>query len=77
MKKRWMGPAILAFFTAVCGGGGSNVGFGGVQDIGQYRAIVEAGGIPGPDTLDANDFFNQHHIELPDPDCGQDLCAGR
>src|SRR5690606_16024746 len=56
------------------GGGGGNVGFGGAQDIGQFRGILEAGGIPGPATLDAGGFFAEHHSESPPPDCGQVLC---
>jgi len=56
------------------GGGGSNVGFGGAQDIGQFRDILDQGAIPGPDTLDANGFFNEHFTEVPKADCGLDLC---
>jgi len=51
------------------------VGFGGAQDIGQFRSILDEGGIPGEETLDANGFFNEHYIELPEPDCGQVLCG--
>jgi Ca-activated chloride channel family protein len=56
-------------------GDGGNVGFGGAQDIGQFRALLDAGEIPGPSTLDANGFFSEHRTELPPPDCGQTLCA--
>ena len=35
-------------------GGGGGVGFGGAQDIGEFRQILDQGEIPGPDTLDAN-----------------------
>lgn len=54
--------------------GGGNVGFGGAQDIGQFRGILESGGIPGSATLDANGFFNEHYIESPAGDCGDALC---
>ncbi len=72
----------LALFTS-CGGaadsGGDdddgNVGFGGAQDIGEFRGILDAGGIPGEQTLDANGFFAEHYIELPPADCGQVLCG--
>lgn len=64
--------AGVLLFAGGCGG--SNLGFSGAQDIGQFRAIVEAGGIPGPSTLDANGFFSEHLVELPEPDCGQDVC---
>jgi Ca-activated chloride channel homolog len=53
---------------------GPGVGQGGAQDFGQLRAILEAGGIPGPDTLDDVGFFNEHKIPLPAPDCGDDVC---
>lgn len=56
------------------GGGGGNVGFGGAQDIGQFRGIIEQGGIPGESTLDANGFFNEHFTELPAADCGNNVC---
>ncbi len=68
-------------FTSACGGGAAagdddgNVGFGGAQDIGQFRNILDAGGIPGEQTLDANGFFAEHYIELPAADCGQVLCG--
>lgn len=57
------------------GGGGGNVGFGGAQDIGQFRAILDQGGIPGEQTLDAGGFFAEHHSESPPADCGQPLCV--
>jgi Ca-activated chloride channel family protein len=56
------------------GGGGNGVGLGGAQDIGAFRAILDAGGIPGEDTLDANGFFSEHYSELPPADCGDPLC---
>ncbi len=66
----WLSASVLA----VAGCGGSNLGFSGAQDIGQFRGIVESGGIPGPGTLDANGFFSEHQVELPEPDCGEDVC---
>lgn len=54
--------------------GGGNVGFGGAQDIGQFRDILQNGGIPAASTLDANGFFSEHFTELPPADCGQPLC---
>ncbi len=52
----------------------SNVGFGGAQDIGQFRDLLLNGEIPGAATLDANGFFGEHFLKLPEPDCGQPLC---
>lgn len=57
------------------GGGGVGVGQGGAQDFGQFRAILDAGEIPGPETLDDVGFFNEHKMELPPADCGQDVCV--
>ena len=71
----------LALLGAACGsagdaesGGSGNVGFGGAQDIGQFRDLLDRGEIPGPSTLDANGFFNEHYAALPAADCGQPLC---
>jgi len=61
--------------TGSSGGGGGNVGFGGAQDIGAFRAILDDGGIPGEATLDAGGFFAEHYSESPPADCGQPLCA--
>jgi Ca-activated chloride channel family protein len=54
--------------------GGGGVSFGGQQDIGEFRGILEAGGVPGKDTLDANGFFNEHYNEPPQTDCTAKLC---
>jgi Ca-activated chloride channel family protein len=59
---------------AADGGGISNIGTGGAQDIGQFRKIRDEGGIPGQSTLDANGFFSEHHTQLPAPDCGEVIC---
>ncbi|HWN67587.1 MAG TPA: VWA domain-containing protein [Haliangium sp.] len=53
---------------------GGNVGFGGAQDIGAFRSILENGEIPGPGTLDAAGFFAEHYVDLPPADCGQSIC---
>ncbi len=74
---------LLGLSAAGCGGAtgaygdddDGNVSFGGAQDIGQFREILDQGGIPGENTLDANGFFNEHYIELPDADCGQPVCG--
>jgi Ca-activated chloride channel homolog len=57
------------------GGGGGGVSFGGAQDIGELRAILDRGEIPGPDTLDANGFFNEHYNAPPPATCGKLLCV--
>jgi len=55
-------------------GDAPSIGQGGAQDFGQFRDILEAGGIPGPETLDDVGFFNEHKIELPAPTCADDIC---
>jgi len=54
--------------------GAGSVSFGGQQDIGEFRGIINAGGIPGPDTLDANGFFNEHYAPPPASGCTNTLC---
>lgn len=54
--------------------GTGGVSFGGQQDIGQFRNIINNGGIPGPDTLDANGFFNEHYAPPPATGCTNTLC---
>ncbi len=53
---------------------GSGVGQSGAQDFGRFRDLVEDGQLPSTDTLDGVGFFNEHKIELPAPDCGNDVC---
>ena len=55
-------------------GNGAGVAQGGAQDFGQFRAILDAGELPGPETLDDVGFFNEHKIELPPADCGENIC---
>ncbi len=81
--RTWIGATLLASsFATGCaseadggfGGGGAGVAQGGAQDFGQFRAILDAGELPGPETLDDVGFFNEHKLELPPADCGQDVC---
>ena len=55
--------------------GGGGVGFGGAQDIGELRGILDRGEIPGPKTLDANGFFNEHYAPPPPAARGGTLCV--
>lgn len=55
-------------------GEGPGVAQGGAQDFGQFRAILEDGQIPAPQTLDDVGFFNEHVLELPPPACAEDVC---
>jgi Ca-activated chloride channel family protein len=83
-----MRPRLALVFVAACSGGnadhatstasadagGGGVSFGGQQDIGAFRDILNAGGIPGPETLDANGFFNEHYAPTPATQCVDPLC---
>jgi Ca-activated chloride channel family protein len=53
---------------------GSGVGQSGAQDFGRFRDLVDRGELPSADTLDGVGFFNEHKIELPPPECGNDVC---
>jgi Ca-activated chloride channel family protein len=53
---------------------GTNVSFGGAQDVGFLRDQLVAGVVPSMASLDAPGFFAEHFIELPPPSCGQQLC---
>jgi Ca-activated chloride channel family protein len=55
--------------------GSVGVGQGGAQDIAEFRAIVAAGHVPAPSTLDAVGFFAEHALTLPPADCGDTICA--
>jgi len=71
-------PGLALSLVACAGGGadspGNNVSFGGAQDIGEFRGILDRGEIPGPDTLDANGFFNEHFNAPAPATCGGTLC---
>jgi Ca-activated chloride channel family protein len=54
--------------------GGAGVSFGGAQDVGDFQSILDSGGIPGPDTFDANGFFNEHYNAPAPASCGKLLC---
>jgi Ca-activated chloride channel family protein len=79
---RFLGLALLTACAGSAAGsqepvpgdaGGGNVSFGGAQDIGDFRSILDQGGVPGPDTLDPNGFFNEHFAPVP-PGCTSTLC---
>ncbi|MFB6262414.1 MAG: VWA domain-containing protein [Bradymonadaceae bacterium] len=53
---------------------GSSVGQAGARDIGRFRDIVERGDIPAPATLDRVGFFQEHHFDLSEPTCGENVC---
>ncbi len=56
-------------------GGSVNVAQGGAQDFAQFRALVQAGKVPTPDTLDSVGFFAEHALDMPEADCGKDVCV--
>lgn len=55
-------------------GGSHGVTQGGAQDIGRFRQILAEGAVPSPDTLDPVGFFNEHALDLPPANCGEDVC---
>lgn len=59
---------------AAPGPGSTGISQGGAQDFGLFRKILEAGDIPGPDTIDDLGFFAEHKLDYPAPDCGNDVC---
>lgn len=48
---------------------------GGPQDIGEFRAVVEAGQVPSLALLDEVGFFAEHAVDLPPAECGASVCA--
>lgn len=56
------------------GAAGAGVGQGGAQDFGQFRHILEQGDLPHPATLDDVGFFNEHKVDFPAADCGENVC---
>jgi Ca-activated chloride channel family protein len=81
--KRSATPLFLLFASACASqgasesadnSGGGGVSFGGQQDIGEFRGILESGAIPGRDTLDANGFFNEHFAPPPATGCTSPIC---
>jgi Ca-activated chloride channel family protein len=56
------------------GPGAVGISQGGAQDFGLFRQILEAGQIPGPETLDDVGFFSEHKLDYPTPECGNDVC---
>lgn len=55
--------------------GSRGVTQGGAQDIAHFRAIVDDGDVPRPDTLDPVGFFAEHAVDLPEADCGERVCV--
>lgn len=57
------------------GGGNTNVNFGGAQDFGFVRGLLEAGEVPrAVDFIDSG-FFAEHQTPLPEPICGERVCV--
>lgn len=53
----------------------TNVNLGGAQDFGYFRSLVGAGVVPRSTDIDDGGFFAEHHTPLPDPTCGDRVCA--
>jgi len=63
--------------SSMSGEGASDMGVaqGGAQDFGYFREILLEGGLPGPETIDDVGFFNEHVIDVPPAECGDDVCV--
>lgn len=55
-------------------GGNTNVAFGGEQDFGYFRRLLEDGQVPRVGDFSASGFFGEHFLPLPTPDCGERVC---
>jgi len=55
--------------------GNTNVSYGGAQDFGYVRALIESGRVPHPSDLDPAGFYAEHSTPLPAPVCGERLCV--
>lgn len=53
----------------------ATAGQGGAQDIGLFRAVLDSGQIPGPNTLDDVGFFNEHAFGTEADPCTDALCV--
>jgi Ca-activated chloride channel family protein len=75
---------LLALFLVGCGDdagglpasfeGSTAVSQGGPQDIGAFRATLDAGQVPAPSLLEPVGFFAEHAVDLPPADCGHSVC---
>ena len=81
MKRSWFVVVLCGLMA--CGstdhagtsaGGTRHITQGGAQDIAHFRSIVARGEVPSPETLDEVGFFAEHAVDLPDADCGEDIC---
>lgn len=54
---------------------GSGLSPGGAQDFGRFKALLDAGKLPGPETLDQVGFFAEHKIGTPPVTCSDPVCA--
>lgn len=55
--------------------GNTQVNFGGAQDFGFIRALLDNNTVPEVDQLDPAGFIAEHSTPLPDPECGEQLCV--
>lgn len=54
---------------------GTGLSPGGAQDFGRFKALLDAGTLPGPETLDQVGFFAEHKIGTPPVGCSDPVCA--
>jgi Ca-activated chloride channel family protein len=56
-------------------GGNTNVNFGGAQDFGFIRQLLDNDLIPRPEDFVDTGFFAEHQTPLPQPMCGERICV--
>jgi Ca-activated chloride channel family protein len=81
MRRLFISWLLCSFFFA-CGSdeaavdpGGSTLSPGGAQDFGRFKAVLDSGELPGPETLDQVGFFAEHKIGTPPTSCAGPVCA--
>lgn len=57
------------------GPGGTGLSPGGAQDFGRFKAVLDAGKLPGPETLDQVGFFAEHTLGSPPTSCRDAVCV--
>lgn len=81
--KRFLLP-LISYWLVACGSDADSLGApsgstavvqAGPQDIGEYRSIIDDGGVPALEVLDERGFFAEHKIDLPAADCGASVCV--
>lgn len=89
-KRATMGRVLALLTGLLLGGGcgsssgdaagepptpGTGLAPGGAQDFGRFKALLDAGKLPGPQTLDQVGFFAEHKLGDAPTSCPDAVCA--